>query len=92
MSSPRGISAHVTITVAPANADEFLKRSRPTFDLIVAEPACLYFELFHSATQKGRFKIVENWSMSQEEFVKRDIYRLSPFCRLWEVREKGKEK
>lgn len=70
MSSSRGISLHVTITVAADNADEFLRRFKPTVDLIVAEPECLYFQVSQSLDQPGRFKIVENWRMSKERFVK----------------------
>ncbi|KAL9596080.1 MAG: hypothetical protein Q9219_006028 [cf. Caloplaca sp. 3 TL-2023] len=71
MSSPppsRGISFHVTITVDPSNADEFLRRSKPTLDLIAAEPLCLFFQVFQAAAQPGRFKIVENWKMTREQF------------------------
>ncbi|KAL8834993.1 MAG: hypothetical protein Q9170_003514 [Blastenia crenularia] len=72
-STPRGISFHVNITVAPSSADEFLRRARPTIDLIAAEPKCLFFELFQSADQPGRFKIVENWAMTQEQFMKEQM-------------------
>lgn len=73
MSTPtspsRGISGHVTITVLPENSAKFLQLSRPVFDAISSEPKCLYFEIFESAEQKGKFRIVENWAMSIGEFV-----------------------
>lgn len=70
MVASHGLSLHVTVTVAPENAEELLRRAKPILDLVAAEPECLYFEVIQSAEQPGRFKIVENWSKDLEWFMK----------------------
>lgn len=70
MDASDGISFHLTFTVAPGNADEFLRRSRSIFDLVAAEPECEYFEVFQSPEQPGRFRVVEHWSRDKDWFMK----------------------
>ena len=70
MAAFRGMSLHVTITVAPENAEKFLENLKPCFDLVAAEPECQYFEVFQSPEQPGRFRFVENWSKDREWFMK----------------------
>ena len=69
MTSSPGISLHVTVTVAPENADELLRLARPILDVIAAEPECLYFEVVQSKEQPGRFQIVENWNKDIDWFM-----------------------
>ena len=63
-----GISLHVTITVAPENAEKFLDAFKTCFDLVTKEPQCTFFEVFRDPETPGRFKWVENWSKGREWF------------------------
>lgn len=90
MDTFHGISFHLTFTVAPENANEFLKRFGPIVDLVAAEPECEYFEVFQSPEQPGRFRVVEHWSKDKDWFMKvgldeelqnKDLRNLDkPFC------------
>ncbi|CAF9927710.1 MAG: hypothetical protein HETSPECPRED_006653 [Heterodermia speciosa] len=68
-----GISLHVTIVVAPENADKFLESLRPCFDAVTAEPECMSFQVFHDAEQPGYFRFVENWSKDKDWLIKNQL-------------------
>ncbi len=68
-----GISLHVTITIAPENVEKFLDACKPVFDVVTAEPECLFFEIFQDAENPGRLKWVEDWSKDKEWFFKVSI-------------------
>ena len=61
-----GTSLHVTIVVAPENADKFLELGKPVFDAVTAEPENLFFEVFQDPAQPGYFRFVENWSKDKD--------------------------
>ncbi|MCJ1279104.1 hypothetical protein MMC21_006928 [Puttea exsequens] len=81
-SSFHGLSLHVDITVAPENVAAFLEAFRPTYELVVKEPECTYFELFHEADDPGHFRIVENWSKSKEWFFAEQLSK--PYYKPYE--------
>ncbi len=58
----------VTITIDPANTDEFLKGFRTCYDRCVEEPECLSFEVFRSQDALGRFRFLEIWSKDRKWF------------------------
>ncbi|KAI2470896.1 hypothetical protein F4781DRAFT_388703 [Annulohypoxylon bovei var. microspora] len=60
-SSFHGTSVHVTVHIAPENVERFLAAFKEIFDLVVAEPECLFFEVYKSAEEPGRISWVENW-------------------------------
>lgn len=64
-----GISLHVTIVVAPENADKFPNLLKPVFDAVTAEPENLFFEVFQDPEQPGYFRFVENWSMDKDWLI-----------------------
>ena len=64
-----GTSIHVTITVAPENAEKFLALLKPCFDAVTAEPECLFFEVFQDPEEPGSFRFVENWSKDKEWLI-----------------------
>ena len=68
-----GVSLHVDITVAPENVDKFLGLLKPCFELVVAEPECTFFEVFHDTENPGRFRFVENWSKDKEWFMTHQV-------------------
>lgn len=39
------------------------------FDHVIAEPECLYFELFQDPNDPGTISWVENWNKSPEKFM-----------------------
>lgn len=71
-SSPasHGVSLHVTVTIAAENVEKFLDAFKPVYDVVTAEPECLFFELFQDAEDPGRLKWVEDWSKDKEWFFK----------------------
>ncbi|KAI1355186.1 hypothetical protein F5Y01DRAFT_200428 [Xylaria sp. FL0043] len=68
-----GCSLHVTVYIAPENVDNFLAAFKPVFNRVVAEPECLFFELYHSPQEPGKLSWVENWSKSPEWFFENQI-------------------
>ncbi len=74
-----GISLHVSVTVAPENADKFLAAFKPCFDAVTAEPECTFFEVYRDADTPGRFMWVENWSKDKEWFFKVSVFFTAAF-------------
>ncbi|KAI1142590.1 hypothetical protein F5Y05DRAFT_231950 [Hypoxylon sp. FL0543] len=60
--SSKGISLHVTVHIAPENVERFLVAFKAVFDLVAAEPECLFFEVYKSVEEPGKISWVENWS------------------------------
>lgn len=56
-----GWSLHVTVYIAPENVDRFLAAFKPVFNKVVAEPECLFFEMYQSPQEPGKLSWVENW-------------------------------
>ena len=53
-----GMSRHLTMTIAPEKAEDFLSHSKPTPDTVTAEPDCnhyTYFEVVQDPEQRGTF-------------------------------------
>jgi quinol monooxygenase YgiN len=69
MSSQPFLSLHVTVTVAPENAERFLEALKPAYDAVIAEPECVFFEVFRSPEEPGIFKFVENWNATKEWLI-----------------------
>ncbi|KAH6673858.1 hypothetical protein B0J14DRAFT_541611 [Halenospora varia] len=61
-----GLSLHVTITIAPENEEKFLAAFRTVWELVAAEPECIFFEIYKSATELGVFSWVEGWTKDQK--------------------------
>lgn len=55
------VSLHVTVHIAPENVDKFLVAFKAIFDLVAAEPECLFFEVYRSVEEPGKISWVENW-------------------------------
>ncbi|KAI8953493.1 hypothetical protein F4801DRAFT_118296 [Xylaria longipes] len=68
-----GWSLHVTVYIAPENVDRFLAAFKPVFNKVVAEPECLFFEMYHSPQEPGKLSWVENWSKSPEWFLENQV-------------------
>ena len=68
-----GMSLQVDVTVAPENAEKFLQLLKPVFDLVVAEPECLFFEVFHDPDNPGHFRWVEDWSKDRKWFMEQQL-------------------
>jgi quinol monooxygenase YgiN len=54
-------SLHVTIYIAPENLDKFFEAFKPVFNLVTAEPECLFFEMYQDPGAPGILSWVENW-------------------------------
>jgi len=67
------LSLHVTIQVAPENAEAFLAALRPTWAGCSSEPECLFFDVFQDPKTPGLFRFVELWSKDREWFE--TVYR-----------------
>ncbi|KAK4497120.1 hypothetical protein PRZ48_011570 [Zasmidium cellare] len=64
---------HVTIHIDPSNVDKFFAAMKPAFDVVAAEPECLYFEIFQDPAEPGKISWVENWSKGVEWFFKEQM-------------------
>ncbi|KAF2450456.1 hypothetical protein P171DRAFT_468766 [Karstenula rhodostoma CBS 690.94] len=73
------MSLHVTFHVDPSNVAAILKALKPAYDAVIAEPECVFYEVYQSADTPGRIKFVENWNASVEWFlevqVKKEYYK-----------------
>ena len=65
-SSKPQLSLQVTIQVAPENADAFLAALRPCWEAVIAEPECLFFDVFQDPEVPGKFRFIELWAESRE--------------------------
>ncbi|KAI1186932.1 hypothetical protein F5B17DRAFT_401643 [Nemania serpens] len=73
MSFLYGMSLHVTVYVAPENVVPFFAAFKPVFEKVIAEPECLYFEVYQDPDEPGTVSWVENWSKSVDWFLKYQI-------------------
>ncbi|KAI0506410.1 hypothetical protein F5B22DRAFT_660329 [Xylaria bambusicola] len=73
MAFPHGMSLHVTVYVAPENVDSFFAAFKPVFDKVIAEPECLFFEVYQIPNTPGKISWVEDWSKSPYWFLKEQI-------------------
>ncbi|KAI1467860.1 uncharacterized protein F4812DRAFT_459144 [Daldinia caldariorum] len=71
--SSKGFSLHVTVHIAPENVEKFLASFKPVFDVVTAEPECLFFEVYKSAEEPGKLSWVENWSKDVQWFLEHQI-------------------
>ncbi|KAI1759646.1 hypothetical protein GGR53DRAFT_131736 [Hypoxylon sp. FL1150] len=71
--SQKGISLHVTVHIAPQNAERFLAAFKAIFDVVAAEPECTFFEVYRSPEEPGKFSWVENWSKDRQWFIENQI-------------------
>ncbi|OOQ87806.1 hypothetical protein PEBR_16590 [Penicillium brasilianum] len=73
MASESGISLHVTVYIDPANLPKFFKYLKPVYDAVIAEPECRFFELYQSPEDPGTLSWVEDWTMSSQDFMDKQI-------------------
>jgi|TARA_R110002003_G_scaffold112_5_gene9581 quinol monooxygenase YgiN len=62
-------SAHVTLTIAPANIPAFLVALKPAYDAVIAEPENVFFQILQHPQKPGVFRFIETWNMSVEKFM-----------------------
>ncbi|KAJ4292673.1 hypothetical protein N0V90_009336 [Kalmusia sp. IMI 367209] len=72
-----GLSLHVTFHIDPAKVPAFLEALKPAYDVVTAEPECIFFEVFQMPDKPGVFKFVEDWNASMEWLVnlKKEYYK-----------------
>lgn len=84
LSPHQGVTHVGTIKIDPADTETFLKAFRECWVQVCKEPECIYFDIFHSQTEPGRFHFVEVWSKGNDWFmdvqIKKDYYK--PY---WEI-------
>jgi hypothetical protein len=56
-----GFSLQVKIYLAPEDVEKWLAAFKPIFELVSAEPDCLFFELYQDPEHPGNINWVENW-------------------------------
>ncbi|KAI1662755.1 hypothetical protein F4813DRAFT_394897 [Daldinia decipiens] len=74
----KGISLHVTVYIAPENVGRFLVAFKTIFDVVAAEPECLFFEVFKSVEEPGKLSWIENWSKDIQWFLQVSLRCLTP--------------
>jgi hypothetical protein len=55
------VSLQVTVTIAPENVTKFFEHFKPVYDAVIAEPECIFFEVYQSPENPGELRWVENW-------------------------------
>jgi hypothetical protein len=60
-----GFSLQVKIYLAPEDVEKWLAAFKPVFELVSAEPECLFFELYQDPVNPGDINWVENWYVKQ---------------------------
>jgi hypothetical protein len=83
---PSRVSLHVTFHIDPSNVPAFLKALKPAYDAVIAEPECVFFEVYQSPTTPGQIKFIENWDASVEWLMN---VRIVPYLPPPRGREKG---
>ncbi|KAI1371970.1 hypothetical protein F4677DRAFT_275759 [Hypoxylon crocopeplum] len=71
--SSNGTSLHVTVHVAPENVEKFLAAFKAIFDVVAAEPECLFFEVYRSVEEPGKISWVENWSKDKQWLIESQL-------------------
>ncbi|KAF3058602.1 hypothetical protein GL218_05834 [Daldinia childiae] len=69
----KGISLHVTVHIAPENVERFLVAFKAIFDVVAAEPECLFFEVYKSVEEPGKLTWIENWSKDIQWFLEHQM-------------------
>ncbi|KAI1650126.1 uncharacterized protein F4817DRAFT_279654 [Daldinia loculata] len=69
----KGISLQVTVHIAPENVERFLVAFKAIFDVVAAEPECLFFEVYKSVEEPGKLSWIENWSKDIQWFLEHQI-------------------
>jgi quinol monooxygenase YgiN len=79
MSFIHGISLHVTVYIGIENVDNFFAAFKPVLDKVIAEPECLFFEVYRSPDNLGHISWVEDWAAMPSWFLnhqmKKDYYK-----------------
>ncbi|KAI1827995.1 hypothetical protein F4861DRAFT_237168 [Xylaria intraflava] len=68
-----GMSLQVTVVIAPENVDEFFAAFKPVFEKVIAEPECLFFEVYVDPCDPGKITWIEDWSKTPEWFLEKQI-------------------
>ncbi|GKZ32096.1 hypothetical protein AbraIFM66950_001235 [Aspergillus brasiliensis] len=63
------ISLHVTIHLKPEDVPTFWAAFKPTYEAVIAEPECTFFEVFQAPDAPGTISWVENWSATPEWLI-----------------------
>ncbi|KAI0873127.1 hypothetical protein GGS24DRAFT_502124 [Hypoxylon argillaceum] len=59
--------------IAPENVDKYFAAFKPVFEKVIAEPECLFFEVYQCPDQPGQIIWVEDWSKSPDWFLNHQI-------------------
>ncbi|KAI1749112.1 hypothetical protein F4782DRAFT_533728 [Xylaria castorea] len=68
-----GMSLHATVYIEPKNVNRFFDAFKPVFDKVIAEPECMFSEVYRSQEEPGKITWVEDWSKSPTWFFENQI-------------------
>ncbi|KAK5051495.1 hypothetical protein LTR84_003147 [Exophiala bonariae] len=76
----------VTIRVSPNDVPAFLDALRPVWELCAKEPELLYFDVFHSPSEPGKFRFVEVWAKDEKWFNEHQLTKsyYEPYTKVTE--------
>ena len=60
------LSLHMKITIDPSNLTEFFTLFKPVYEAVIAEPECIFFEVFQNPATPGELKWIEHWKQSTD--------------------------
>lgn len=71
----QGVTFSLKYKVDPVNTQKFVEALRKCWESTSKEPECLYFEVFHSPSEPGTFRLIEIWSKDVEWMEKNHLPR-----------------
>jgi quinol monooxygenase YgiN len=66
--NPTQTTLIVTIRISPPDIPAFLDALRPCWQACAKEPELIYFDVFHSPSEPGKFRFVEVWTKDEKWF------------------------
>ncbi|KAK3332856.1 hypothetical protein B0T19DRAFT_416639 [Cercophora scortea] len=66
MSSTKGFTIFVTVSVEPENINTFFDAFKPVFDRATSLPECEFFEFYSTPEEPGTFSWIEDWNATRE--------------------------
>jgi quinol monooxygenase YgiN len=71
MASTTSCTLHITLTINPTSEAVLLESiTSLLFKMLKEDPRCVYFNVFKSEFEVGRFRVVEIWNMDHESVTK----------------------
>ncbi|KAI1809096.1 hypothetical protein GGS20DRAFT_591054 [Poronia punctata] len=68
-----GLSLHVSVSINATDLPTFFNAFTPVYKKVIAEPKCLFFELYQDPVNPGNITWVEDWAGNPDWFMSEQI-------------------